>query len=58
VSEFHDAILAAVMHLTPSKFGDVILFLGNDTDSDSKVSLAQSARIDLEKSGNVYGLSF
>ena len=54
----YDAILAAVMHLTPSKFGDVILFLGNDTDSDSKVSLAQVQELILRNRVTFYGLSF
>jgi hypothetical protein len=54
----YDAILAAATHLTPSKFGDVIVFLGHDKDSGSIVSWAQAQELILRNRAAFYGVSF
>jgi hypothetical protein len=54
----YDAILAAAMHLTPSKFGDAIIFLGHDRDSGSNAGLAQVQELILRNRVRFYGLCF
>lgn len=54
----YDTILAAATHLTPSKFGDVIVFLGHDRDSGSTVDWAQVQGLILRNRAAFYGLSF
>ena len=54
----YDALLAAIMHLTPSQFGDAIFLVGHDKDSGSKVSVAQLKELTLRNRVRLYGLSF